>query len=120
MNTANTIFALLALVVLGSPRSGVLLAVERTQAPLDVPLLLAATAVAACVGCLLMPALGDHYLALAGRLDYKRVSVGMLVLLAAVSFRFAGTTGVAVFLVAGSFGLVPARVAVKRVHLMGR
>lgn len=119
VNTANTIFALFALVALGSPRTGVLVAVERTRAPLDVPLLLAAVGIAACVGFLLVPALGDRYLALAERLDYERVSLAVLALLVVVSFLFAGTVGVAVFLVSATLGLVPARIGIKRVHLMG-
>lgn len=39
VNTANTVFALFALVVLGTPRAGVMVALQETDAPLDLPIL---------------------------------------------------------------------------------
>jgi len=118
-NTANTIFALFALVALGTPRTGVTVAIDRAGVPFALPVLLVAAGTAAACGFALALAVGDAYLRAVGNADYTRLSVGVLALLAAVSFLFAGPFGVGVFLVAGVLGLVPPRVGARRVHLMG-
>jgi len=43
----------------------------------------------------------------------------VLALLVGISYAFAGTVGIGVFVVAGALGLVPPRVGARRVHLMG-
>lgn len=118
-NTANTIFALFALVALGTPRTGVTVAIDRAEVPLALPILLVAAATAAACGFALVLLVGDTYLRVVGNADYTRLSMGVLVLLAGISFAFAGSFGVGVFVVAGALGLVPPRVGARRVHLMG-
>jgi putative membrane protein len=119
VNTANSLFALFALVSLGSPRTGVLVAFEQVKAPLNLPLLLASVLVAAAVGFSLVLLLGDRYLRVVGRADYAKLSVGILSLLAGLSFLFSGLVGVGIFVLAAVLGLVPARIGCRRVHLMG-
>ena len=119
VNTANAIFALFALVALGSPRTGVLVAVEAASVPLSIPHLLvgiASGAIAGAVGVLLI---GDRYLAVVGSLDPTRLSVGLLCVLAGLSYLFAGPVGVAAYLAATVIGLVPARFGARRATLMG-
>lgn len=119
VNTANAIFALFALVALGSPRTGVLIAVEAASVPLSIPHLLvgiASGAIAGAVGVLLI---GDRYLAVVGSLDPTRLSVGLLCVLAGLSYLFAGPVGVAAYLAATVIGLVPARFGARRATLMG-
>jgi putative membrane protein len=118
-NTANTVFALFALVALGTPRTGVTVALDRAAVPFALPILLVAAATAACCGFALVVALGDPYLRVVGNADYTRLSVGVLGLLAALSYAFAGPFGVGVLVVAGALGLVPPRLGARRVHLMG-
>jgi len=115
----NSVFALFALVALGSPRTGVLVALEEAKTPLNLPLLLAAAGLAAVAGFCLVPVLGDRYLERLRDTDYTRLSAAVLVGLAAVSFVFAGVLGVGIFLAAGLLGLVPARLGARRSHLMG-
>ncbi|WP_227354800.1 tripartite tricarboxylate transporter permease [Haladaptatus salinisoli] len=119
VNTANTVFALFALVVLGTPRTGVMVALRETGAPLDLPILLASVAVAGIVGFVLVFVLGDTYLRTVGRMDYRLLSLVVLALLVAASFLFAGVAGIGVFLVSTALGLFPPRVGCRRVHLMG-
>jgi putative membrane protein len=119
VNTANSVFALFALVALGSPRTGVLVAVEEAGTPLNLPLLLAAVGLAAIAGFLMVPLVGDRYLDRLRDADYGRLSVAVLVGLGVVSFVFAGALGVGILLVAGLLGLVPARFGARRSHLMG-
>jgi len=118
-DTSNTVFALFALVALGTPRTGVTVALDRAGVPFALPVLLVATATAAVIGFALVLLVGDAYLRVVGRADYTRLSVGVLAGLALLSFLFAGGVGVAAFAGATLLGLVPPRFGARRVHLMG-
>jgi len=119
VNTANCVFALFALVALGAPRTGVLVAVESAGVPLSLPHLLVAVGVAAAIGFVAVPAVGDRYLLAVGRMDPRRLSVAVLVGLAGLSWLFAGGIGVAAYVAATIVGLVPARFGARRANLMG-
>lgn len=119
VNTANTIFALFALVALGAPRTGVLVAVERAEVPLNLPVLLSAVAIAAAIGFVLVLVVGDWYLRVIGTVDYAKLCVVIICLLVGLSYLFAGAVGVGVFLVSALVGFVPVRFGANRVHLMG-
>ena len=118
-NTANTVFALFALAALGTPRTGVTVAIEEAGVPLALPVLLVAVATAAVCGFTLVLLVGDAYLRVVGNADYTTLSVAVLTLLVGVSFAFAGVFGVGVFAVSALLGLVPPRLGARRVHLMG-
>ncbi|WP_135822487.1 tripartite tricarboxylate transporter permease [Halostella litorea] len=119
VNTANTVFALFALVAIRQPRTGVLVAFDEVGAPLNLPLLVGTAALASVAGFCLVLALGDRYLRVVGRMDYRRLSLTVLALLVCLSALFAGIVGVAAFAVSAALGLVPVRLGVRRVHLMG-
>jgi putative membrane protein len=119
VNTANSVFALFALVALGTPRTGVLVAVESAGVPLSLPHLLGAVGVAAAVGFVAVPLLGDRYLVAVGRMDPRRLSGAVLVGLGVLSWLFAGYIGVAAYVAAAVVGLVPARFGARRANLMG-
>lgn len=119
INTSNAIFALFALVTLGTPRSGVLVAVDRAGLPVVLPLLLSTVVIAASAGFVLVPLLGDRYLRTVGRMNYTAISVGVLVALVVLSGAFAGWLGVVSFAVATAVGMVPPQFGTRRVHLMG-
>jgi putative membrane protein len=113
------VFALFALVTFRTPRTGVLVAVERARLPVELPLLLASVVLAAAVGAVLVPTLGDRYLRTVGRADYGRISAAVLALLVALAYGFAGPLGVGVLVVATLVGLLPVRLGARRVTLMG-
>jgi putative membrane protein len=119
VNTANTIFALFALVALGNPRTGVLVALEDAGVPVVLPLFLASIAIAAGVGFVLVVLLGDRYLTAVGNADNTRVSVGVLALLCVLVVAIAGVVGLLVFVVSALVGLIPAQFGAKRANLMG-
>ncbi len=119
VNTANTIFALYALVALGAPRTGVLVAFNEARVPLNLPMLLGAVAIAAAIAFLLVLVIGDRYLETVGSLDYTKLCLAVFALLILLSFLFAGAVGVGVFLVSCVIGFIPVRFGAKRVHLMG-
>ncbi|MFB6297885.1 MAG: tripartite tricarboxylate transporter permease [Salinirussus sp.] len=119
VNTANTLFALAALVALGDPRTGVLVALDGAGVPLNLPLFVASATVAAAAGFVLVPAAGDRYLAAASRVDPTRLSVGVLALLCAVVGALSGAVGLGIFAASTAVGLVPARFGARRATLMG-
>ncbi|MFB6110881.1 MAG: tripartite tricarboxylate transporter permease [Halodesulfurarchaeum sp.] len=119
VNTANTVFALYALIALGAPRTGVLVAFERAKLPPNLPLLLVAILLAAAVALVLVPTVGDRYLDLVGNLNSMRLSLGVGVLLVLLSGVFTGPVGVLVLAVASLVGLLPIHFQSRRVHLMG-
>jgi putative membrane protein len=119
VSTANTVFALFALVALGSPRTGVLVAVDRVGVPLHLPVLLASVAIAAAAGFLLVLVVGDRYLAVVGAVDNVVVSVGVLAFLCVLVLALTGPVGLAVFGVSTIVGLVPAQFGARRMTCMG-
>ncbi len=121
VDTANTIFALFALVAIGQPRTGVMVAFESTAAPLEtaLPLLLGGVLLAGCIGFVIVLVAGDVYLELVGSVAYWKISTAVLSVLVILSFLFTGKTGVAVFGLAALVGMVPVRLRARRVHLMG-
>jgi len=119
VNTANTIFALFALVALGNPRTGVLVALESAGVPHNLPVLLGSVAIAAVAGFLLVLLVGDRYLAVVGAVDNVVVSVGVLGFLCLLVFAFTGSVGLAVFAVSTLVGLVPGRFGSRRMTCMG-
>jgi len=92
----------------------VLVAFDRTNAPLEIPILLAAVVLAGLVGFALVILVGDAYLEVIGRLPYWAVSITVLVLLVGLSFLFAGPVGVAIFVAAAAIGMVPVRLGAAR------
>jgi len=119
VNTANTIFALFALVALGNPRTGVLVALERADVPHNLPLLLGAVGIAAGAGFVLVVTIGDTYLAVVGGLDNAVLSVGVLLFLCVLVVAFAGLLGLGVFAVSTLVGLIPPRFGARRMSCMG-
>lgn len=117
-NTATAVFALFSLVALDAPRTGVTVAL-RAVGPPPLATLLTATVVAGVVSAVLVPVLGDRYLAAAGQVGPRTTSLVACGLLCLLSGLFAGVGGVVVLAAAGVVGLLPVRLGVRRVHLMG-
>ncbi len=119
VSTANTVFALFALVALGSPRTGVLVALEETGVPHVLPVLLASVAIAAAAGFVLVVVLGDRYLAVVGRVDTTVLCLVVLCFLGVLVAAFTGTVGLVVFAASTVVGLVPGQFGARRMSCMG-
>ncbi|MFC4437529.1 MULTISPECIES: tripartite tricarboxylate transporter permease [Natrialbaceae] len=119
VDTANTIFALFALVAIGQPRTGVMVAFDSVNAPLEIPALVSGVLVAGVVGFVLVLTVGDAYLDLVGRMEYWKISAVVLGGLLVLSYLFTGLIGIVVFVAATAVGLIPVRLRARRVHLMG-
>jgi putative membrane protein len=119
VSTANTVFALFALVTLGNPRTGVLVAVESAGVPHVLPVLLASVAIAAAFGFVLVLLVGDRYLAAVGSVDNVRLCLGVLAFLCVLVVAFTGVIGLGVFVVATAVGLIPPSFGARRTTCMG-
>jgi putative membrane protein len=119
VNTANTIFALFAFVTLGTPRTGVLVALDSVGAAGALPVMLASVGFAAVAGFVLVLLVGDRYLRAVGRVDYRWLSLGVLGGLVCVVAVLAGPVGVGVFALAAVVGHLPPRFGTRRAALMG-
>ena len=119
VSTANTVFALFALVAMGTPRTGVLVAVEDAGVPHDLPVLLGSVAIAAGFGFILVVSIGDRYLAFVGSLDNFFLSVGILCFLCLLVGGFTGVVGLVVLAASTLVGLVPAQFGSRRMTCMG-
>ena len=119
VDTANSIFALFALVALGTPRTGVLVAIEEADVPVNLPVMLLTVAIAAGVSFVLVIVVGRWYLEAIGSMDYTIVCTGVLTMLLVLSFLFAGVVGILIFFASAAIGFIPVRSGAKRVHLMG-
>lgn len=111
-------FALFALVALGTPRIGVLVSLKRANVPLNLPVLFYIVAIAAAIGFVLVLVVGDWYLRVMGRLDYGQLCLGILGLLIVLSYVLSGAISVGVFLISTVIGFIPIRLGAARVHLM--
>jgi putative membrane protein len=118
-NSATTVFGLFALAAFDTPRTGVYVAYQSVGAPVALATLVAVVVLAGAWGVAAVLLVGDRYLRWVGRVDYRRLSVAVCGLLAALSWLFAGAVGVGVLVASAVVGLVPVRLGVKRVHLMG-
>ncbi len=118
-NSSTAVFSLFALVALGAPRSGVLVAVDDAGVPLSLSVLLPVVVVAAAVGFVLVGVLGDAAFRAVARLDQRRLALAVLCLLVGLAALFAGLAGVAVFSIATLVGLLAVRIGARRVYLMG-
>ncbi len=119
VDTANSIFALFALVALGTPRTGVMVAIDQAEVPLNLPIMVMTVAIAAAVSFVFVIVIGGWYLEAMGRVNYTVVCGAILVMLIGLSFLFAGVIGLVVFTVSSLIGFIPVRIGGKRVHLMG-
>lgn len=118
-NSSTAVFSLFALVALGAPRSGVLVAVDDAGVPLSLSVLLPVVVVAAAVGFVLVGLLGDVAFRVVSRLDQRRLALAVLGLLVVLAALFAGLAGIAVFALATLVGLLAVRLGARRVYLMG-
>ena len=123
LNTAEALFAIGALYIIGRSRSGASVAVEqvlggRVEAP-DVLYAAFWMFVAGGLAGILLTALGGPLAAFFGRLDPIRLNYAVVALLAIGTFWLLGLGGLAILVVATLVGLIPLRAGARRAQLMG-
>jgi len=131
VDTSCAIFTLVALFVIMKARSGAMQAIlrineasiEEWSSLVDVPelflLLLFAVVISSTVAYLLTLMIGKKFSTIHQKIEYNKLSKGIIAFLLVMMFILSGPLGVFVGLISTSIGVVPPLYGVKRVHLMG-
>ncbi|MHC1630797.1 MAG: tripartite tricarboxylate transporter permease [Methanotrichaceae archaeon] len=121
VNTANALFALVALYVVGRPRSGAAVAIkELVSMDQDLLMLMVLIVLATALASYLTTLwLGRVAAKIVGRLNYKRLCLGVLVFLAIMSLVLTGWFGGFLFFVSTVIGLISPLVGIRKTHAMG-
>jgi len=122
VDTSNAVFALLALVYVGRPRSGVVVALNRLDTTVgagEAVRYLVGVSVVSVVAFVVTVMLARHAFGVVRRANYRALSVTVVVLLVVLSVVFAGPIGVPILVASTVVGLVPNYTRVRRVNCMG-
>ena len=129
VGTSSTVLGLLALALAFKGRSGAMLAAKEVLggggaaliAPPSpwFPLLLVSVLVSAAASYRLTLALGRWFARSAAGADLRLLNRGVIALLLALVFAFCGLPGLIILGVSTLLGLLPSRLGVSRVHLVG-
>lgn len=121
VNTADVIYSLFAIWLLGNPRSGIAVAVSNLVAVgfEQVLVFTAVVALAAGFAAYLTLKLSRKAVFLLKRLDYPKLCKWVFVLICVLIVLFSGWAGLAIAAIAFSIGLVPNLAGIRRSHCMG-
>lgn len=123
VNTSNAVFSLVALYVIGRPRSGAVAAAQEILGGSigfgQFALFLAVVCVAGVLSYLLTLAIGGYAAVIFSRLNYRWLNRGVLAFLAAMCLLMTGAAGLAVFMAAAAVGLAAHILKARKTCLMG-
>ena len=121
VNTANALFALVALLVIGRPRSGAVAAVDKLVT-LDQSLLMMMILVVlttALASYIVTIWAGQTAARIVEKLNYRRLCVGVISFLVAMTLIFTGPFGGFLFFVSTTIGLIAPLAGIRKTHAMG-
>lgn len=122
LNTADAIFSIFALYLIGNPRSGVSVMIGELFIDMSFGLLLVcliAIVLSGLVAYVVQLWVGKKFLKLYDRFDFRKIclfSIGMVVVLLGL---FTGVLGLFIAFAGMLIGLIPALAGVSRTHAMG-
>ena len=131
VDTSCAIFTLVALFVILKARSGAMQAVLKINeanivewSPVgDIPSLMAllvfSMILASSIAFLLTLEFGKLFSGIHQKIEYSKISKGIIGLLIVMIFIFSGPMGLLIGLIATGIGLIPPLYGIKRVHMMG-
>lgn len=121
VNTSKTLFSFVALYAIGRARSGAAVAVGNIMeiGATELVFLIGTALFAGGIAAMLKLKLGKLAAKHMGRIPYRVLCAGVLVLIAGLTVYYSGFTGLPVFATATAIGLLPAVTKVKRTHCMG-
>ncbi|MCK4812004.1 MAG: tripartite tricarboxylate transporter permease, partial [Methanosarcinales archaeon] len=122
-NTSNAVFCLIALFIIGYPRSGATIAVRdlvgRTPDAHTVLLFLTVIALVSIASYITTISLGDFAPSVLEHVNYRKLCTAILIGLVLMVSACGGTFGLAVFLTAVPVGLLPYYMGIRKSHAMG-
>ncbi len=123
LNTAEALFAIAALYLIGRSRSGASIAVEQILggivAPSDLLLISLFMVVAGVIAAVMLWRMGASIARWVGKTDELGLNWGVVAFLAALTLLLLGLGGLAILVCATVVGLVPLVFKVRRAQLMG-
>ncbi len=122
INTANSLFALAALYIIGNPRSGAAVAVEKLVGNFgfnEMLLLVGVTLVSTGIGAILTLFLSKKFMTLIEKVPYSTLSICVIGSLVALTAVFTGVYGLLILFVSTAIGMIAPLTNVKRSLLMG-
>ena len=122
ISTANTMFALVALLTIGKKRSGIVSAISDILphfSRTDFIVLISAALFAGCVSFFIGIRLARTAPVLLRKIDYRLLSVCVLFFISALALSLSGIPGFLVLLSSTAIGLLAHLLGVRKMHLMG-
>ena len=121
VNTANAIFSLVALYALGRPRSGAAAAIKELTV-INFDLLIGMLVMIILVGIAsYIAAIGSarFFAGAISRMNYRRVCLGVLAGLTAMTLAFTGWFGLLIFFMSTVIGMISPLAGIRKTHAMG-
>lgn len=121
VNMSDFVYSLLALWIIGNPRSGIAVAVGQliTLDANVIMILIASILVAAGFSAYVTIRMSRKIMPVFRRLNYTRLCVATAVFITLLVFLFSGPLGIFVLAVSSAVGLIPNISGVKKSHAMG-
>lgn len=122
INVGNEIFSLVNLFLVGNPRSGSSVAVQRILAELsffDIVYLIGAICFSAGIAAVLTLHLGNKIPRFLEKLNYRAICVSVIIFIVAMIFLLTGIFGLLIAFASTSIGLLCAYFGIRRSHCMG-
>lgn len=122
VNTANAVFSLVALYVIGHPRSGAVAAAQSAIGSIDLQTFMMLAFAMCLAGALTYPVTvlaGGMAAGVFAKVNYRLLNASVLAFLGAMCLAMTGFLGLAVFMLAAMVGLAPHLVNVRKTCLMG-
>jgi len=122
INISNEIFSLISLYLVGNPRSGASVAIERVMESItlsEVLIFIGSICFAAAISAIFTMYLGKIIPRFLARLNYKILSCSVIIFMLTMIFLLAGLNGILVGLTATAIGVFCNNLGIRRSHLMG-
>jgi len=122
INVANDLFSLISLYLVGNPRSGSSVAVQQILSELtffDVLFLIGSTLFTAGIAAMLTLYLGKKIPKFLIKLNYRKLTLSIIVFIAAMIFLLTGPFGLLIGFTSTAIGLLCAHLKIRRSHCMG-
>lgn len=122
LNTADALFSIFGVYLMGNPRSGVSVIIQDMFGSLDIgvlALLCFTMLLSGLISYSIHIFIGERFAGVAGRIDFRKLSAGAFAFVIVLVFATTGPFGLLIAAVSTAVGLVPALTGVSRTHCMG-
>jgi len=122
LNTADSVFSVFALYLIGNPRSGVSVTIQRLFGAIDLNLMLVfvvTMVVSGMISYFLHLYIGSKFATLSGLIDFRKLSAMAFIFVLSLVVVLTGFVGFLIAITGLLIGLIPVHAGVSRTHCMG-